>query len=116
MTIIRLTCECELVTDSSSLVYCITCMCKTSAVFKKKNIGSQPNFSRIFTYRDNSAQPNISRIFVLVIRNFFKNSAWGSTFDCYVSNLTLPLMPAVAINSVPDRVKPSFVIFDIRAL
>jgi len=29
----------------------------------RKNIGSQPNFSRIFTYRDNSANPNISRIF-----------------------------------------------------
>jgi len=33
---IRLSSECELVTDSSSLVYCITCMCKTSAVLKKK--------------------------------------------------------------------------------
>jgi len=32
----------------------------------RKNIGSQPNFSRIlifFTYRDNLAKPNISRIF-----------------------------------------------------
>jgi len=36
-------------------------------------------------------------------------------------NLTIPLTPTVAIwvqlkHPVPDRVKPSFVIFDIRAL
>ena len=68
----NLTCECELVTDSSSLVYCITCMCKTSAVFKKK-ISVVSRISAVFfTYRDNSAKPNISRIFVPAIRNFYK--------------------------------------------
>jgi len=47
-------------------------MCKTSAVFQKKNVGSQPNFSRIFTYRDNSAKPNISRNFFPASRNLKK--------------------------------------------
>ena len=53
--------------DSSFLVYCV--MCNTSAVFNSaKNVGSQPNFSRIFTYRDNSAMPNVSRNFFQAIR------------------------------------------------
>jgi len=38
----------------------------------KKNLGSQPNFSRIFTYHDNSAKPNISRNFFPAIRNLKK--------------------------------------------
>jgi len=47
MTIIHLTCECELVTDCSSLVHCIICIARPQP-YLRKNIGSQPNFSRIF--------------------------------------------------------------------
>jgi len=45
----------------------------------EKNVGSQPNFSRIFSYRDNSAKPNISRNLFPASRNLKKNSAWRST-------------------------------------
>jgi len=67
---IRLSCECETVTDRqffSSLLHYIYVQDFSRNL--RKNIGSQPNFSRIFTYRDNSAQPNISRFFS-AIRNF----------------------------------------------
>jgi len=38
-----------------------------------ENVGSQPNFSRIFTNRDNSAKPNICRNYFPAIRNSKKN-------------------------------------------
>jgi len=61
--IISLSCEYELVTDSSSALH----VCARLQPYLRKNIGSQPKFSRIFTYRDNSAKLNISR-------NFFQPS------------------------------------------
>jgi len=46
---------------SSLLLYYVQDFSRIS----EKNVGSQPNFSRIFTYRDNSAKPNISQKFGL---------------------------------------------------
>jgi len=43
----------------------------------EKNVGSQPNFRRIFTYRDNSAKPNISRISFQPVE-IFKHFGLGS--------------------------------------
>ena len=53
-------------------------LCARLQPYWRKNIGSQPNFSRIFfTYRDNSARPNISRFFSSH-PYFKKKSAWGT--------------------------------------
>jgi len=52
----------------------------------EKNVGSQPNFSRIFTYRDNSAKPNISRNFFPASRNL-KKIRLGGLIKMYDKNM-----------------------------
>jgi len=54
-------------------------LCRTNSGYvqdfrriSEKNVGSQPNFSRIFSYRDNSAKPNISRNLFPAIRSYKK--------------------------------------------
>jgi len=88
--IISLSCECELVTDSSSAVH----VCARLQPYLRKISAVRRISAVFFTYRDNSAKPNISRNFFPAIRNLKKNSAWGltepnppkSTFATYVLN------------------------------